>query len=450
MPCTNPRIIVNPHYINSTHIYCNLDGFSKSFYVSKGRFDFKYFSPKRRKITLDELDKYLAFDPSTGDSIPVYMCVPCGKCDACRLSKRYNLRNRMILEQYGRKAPMYFVTLTYNDEHLPDDGVSVRDCQLFFKRFRERLYAQYGYTAPFRYILFSEYGKLRGRAHYHFIVFGLDFDIVSKNLQEVDAWLSIHCWHNGFVRVMLCDAGAFNYVSKYVLKKSNVPSGKNPNFVLSSRLHGGIGCSCLAFPDIVKQIADGSTSVKVNIFGKIFDFPVPKQVINYAYKDNVQALRRKYLPHVRRYFEAASCLSSLYICLKPWEFAIKERIDAMSRYFVEKFGFSFLEPQSVAAIAPYAPEFFFFANETSSNNVARTNLDYYLDMALSSMCYLATFDVSTYPDFLENSNILSRFASEVHLKLLEKYGSRIDFSDDAPIYSSKLNRVMLDFCADFQ
>lgn len=63
-----------------------------------------------------------------------------------------------------------FVTLTYDDDHLPLDGsLNYPDVQLFLKRTRKRL-------KPFRFFLSGEYGEVTNRPHYHVCFFGLDWD----------------------------------------------------------------------------------------------------------------------------------------------------------------------------------------------------------------------------------------------------------------------------------
>lgn len=62
-----------------------------------------------------------------------------------------------------------FLTLTYDDAHLPQFGQLLkRDLQLFFKRLRLT-------TGPFRYVAAGEYGDKRRRPHFHACIFGLDF-----------------------------------------------------------------------------------------------------------------------------------------------------------------------------------------------------------------------------------------------------------------------------------
>lgn len=73
--------------------------------------------------------------------------VPCGRCPNCRSNKRQSWIYRLECE--ARQYPLsLFVTLTYDDEHLPMERigsdlfaeevpvVSKRDVQLFMKRLR--------------------------------------------------------------------------------------------------------------------------------------------------------------------------------------------------------------------------------------------------------------------------------------------------------------------------
>ena len=75
--------------------------------------------------------------------------IPCGKCLGCRLEYSRQWANRCMLE-LGYHESSWFVTLTYDDAHLPrsfygnpDTGEAVpcatlykRDFQLFMKRLR--------------------------------------------------------------------------------------------------------------------------------------------------------------------------------------------------------------------------------------------------------------------------------------------------------------------------
>ena len=103
---------------------------------------------------------------------PDGLLVPCGKCLACRIARRQEWSMRVIHELAGYKDAV-FLTLTYSDDHLPDNGsLVVADLQKFFKRLRKQ-YAKRNNGIKLRYYACGEYGDRHGRPHYHAIVCGL-------------------------------------------------------------------------------------------------------------------------------------------------------------------------------------------------------------------------------------------------------------------------------------
>lgn len=63
-----------------------------------------------------------------------------------------------------------FITLTYDDAHLPKDGsLCYRDFQLFMKRLRKCI------RVPVRFFMCGEYGETTNRPHYHVLLFGYQF-----------------------------------------------------------------------------------------------------------------------------------------------------------------------------------------------------------------------------------------------------------------------------------
>lgn len=281
--CLNPRIIINPAFVQASafgryrlysirgeiHPYSRYDTMS---------FDYARFSVRRNGITEDILDECYAIDPQTGDTLPLYIQVACGKCDACLHSRRVALKSRMLLEQASHENPPLFVTLTYSDKFLPEDGVNVRDVQLFLKRFRSYMEYKFPNFSKFRYACFSEYGSKYGRPHYHLIIFGSHIGNESpRNLLFLEKELR-KCWQMGFVYVKLCDSGCFNYVSKYVLKKSNVPECKKPNFQLMSRRTGGLGVPFIRNNSSVylQLLNSPEPLLKLVVMGKEFKIYIPK------------------------------------------------------------------------------------------------------------------------------------------------------------------------------
>ena len=109
--------------------------------------------------------------------------IPCGQCIGCRLDYSRQWADRCLMElQYHKSS--YFVTLTYDDLHVPvtyysknEDGEAIpayslkkRDLQLFFKRLRANTGQQ------IRMFSCGEYGSESARPHYHCIIFGLELD----------------------------------------------------------------------------------------------------------------------------------------------------------------------------------------------------------------------------------------------------------------------------------
>lgn len=94
--------------------------------------------------------------------------LPCGRCIGCRLERSRQWAVRIMCEAQMHEVNS-FLTLTYNNENLPDDlSVNKRHVQLFVKRLRKA-----GYEC--RYYCCGEYGEDFSRPHYHVCLFGCDF-----------------------------------------------------------------------------------------------------------------------------------------------------------------------------------------------------------------------------------------------------------------------------------
>lgn len=314
--CLNPRIIVNPRFIKLHKLGISSMvtlGDHSCYYIPKNEcdFDFKQFHPKRNYVNEKNIDKFFYTD-SYGVVTPLYITANCGRCASCIALKRNAIKSRMILEQSVHKCPPLFLTLTYDNEHLPYDGVSVRDVQLFFKRLRRYLEYHYPNMPLFRYMAFSEYAPDRShRAHYHIIIFGLDI-FNPYDALKLESIITNQCWKKGFSYCRLCDSGCFNYISKYVCKKSNVPSGKNPNFQLSSRRHGGVGSR--AFLDSVNLnnlLVSDDARITVFSCGKYFTVTVPKSLRDYVVNGCTNLYSKKSIFNLKQMMVNFHKLSSL-------------------------------------------------------------------------------------------------------------------------------------------
>src|SRR5699024_11074111 len=104
---------------------------------------------------------------------------PCGQCTHCRINKRraWTLRNMLELEDWSGVAS--FVTLTYDEDHIPYPAlVNRRDPQLFFKLLR------YKFGSPLRYFGCAEYGGRTHRPHYHFIIYGMAPELLTDGAKR--------------------------------------------------------------------------------------------------------------------------------------------------------------------------------------------------------------------------------------------------------------------------
>jgi hypothetical protein len=169
------------------------------------------------------------------------LLLPCGKCLACKLSKAREWAVRCVLEasQYDNSC---FITLTYDDEHLPEDGLLHRkDLTDFIKRLRKK--------HEIRYFGCGEYGGSghtvvngktleHGRPHFHLIIFGFfPGDWKNGSSREIS-----ELWPFGFNYVDDCNFRTCNYVARYTTKKiyKNLPG----EFICMST-HPGLGADWL-------------------------------------------------------------------------------------------------------------------------------------------------------------------------------------------------------------
>lgn len=152
------------------------------------------------------------------------LLVPCGKCPACLANIRqewtFRLNSEFLACSFG-----LFVTLTYDDEHLPHDlSVNKRDVQLFLKRLRKELG-----NRSFRYFVTAEYGDNTHRPHYHGLFF-FSFPFSSKIYDQIT-----RNWQNGFCDFGDIEPASVAYCTKYCMKQTVVPDDRKPVFRLMSR-----------------------------------------------------------------------------------------------------------------------------------------------------------------------------------------------------------------------
>lgn len=222
------------------------------------------------------------------------MQVPCGKCTACRIQKRKEWSMRLLHETLSWQDFM-FITLTYDEQHVPYNIMLSNACsffptlrksdlQKFFKRVRKQI-------APFKikYFACGEYGEENLRPHYHIILFGLG--LADKQIIK-DCWPYCDWDHpkiekNSFGNV---EIKSIEYVAGYIDKKlsgelSDEEYGhqnKEPVFKLNSQ---GMGLQFCIDNKIQLQ-----QDCSVNVFGQTH--ALPRYYIDKANIDVTKAKKR--------------------------------------------------------------------------------------------------------------------------------------------------------------
>lgn len=163
--------------------------------------------------------------------------VPCGQCVGCRLERSRQWAIRCVHE-----ASLYenncFITLTYDNHHLPDDGSLHK---IHFQNFMKRLRKHYcGLQSvefidqdgnvkvinPIRFYHCGEYGEKFRRPHYHALLFNFDFldKVFWKKVNESNLYLSPSLqslWPFGFSTIGDVTFQSAAYVARYIMKKVN-------------------------------------------------------------------------------------------------------------------------------------------------------------------------------------------------------------------------------------
>lgn len=234
----------------------------KGFIVGKapnGKNEIKITSYKNNRIEkksngmLFAADENMLPSPEAIEVYKEYIEIPCGQCIGCRLDYSKQWANRMMLESQ-RFEHNYFVTLTYDNDHLVESCTSTfcneegeagtsyslnkEDWQLFMKRLRKH----YSYNDPvtgktaeaskIRYYMCGEYGTLNHRPHYHAIIFNLkidDLQLVSKSREGFPLYTSptiSELWGKGIICIAPVSWETCAYTARYCAKKI----GKNKDF----------------------------------------------------------------------------------------------------------------------------------------------------------------------------------------------------------------------------
>lgn len=164
--------------------------------------------------------------------------IACNQCIGCRLDHSLMWATRIMHETKSYQDSI-FITLTYNQEHYPEDNsLSLDHWQLFMKRLRKTTNEKIKYfhcgeyspkktrpIGPFNPDYYMAEGQ---RPHYHAIIFNHTFS--DKELwtmrNDIPLYTSIildNLWGKGFATLGNVTFESAAYVARYALKKINGP-----------------------------------------------------------------------------------------------------------------------------------------------------------------------------------------------------------------------------------
>lgn len=174
-------------------------------------------------------DGSIKFNPRSGEGDPLKL--PCGQCLGCRID-----RSRMWMVRCLHEASLYedncFITLTYDPDKYPTTGSLD---YVHFQKFMRRLRKNFPNT-EIRFYMCGEYGEKHKRAHFHAILFNLDFkDTYQRGLTktgqpDLDSPTLSRIWGLGRTSVGPANQDTIGYVARYITTKiSGRSQDINPN-----------------------------------------------------------------------------------------------------------------------------------------------------------------------------------------------------------------------------
>lgn len=319
--CEDPRLIVNPcivdialhsecyflggvrHSIDDDMRFRLADGespskvlhlpFVNSYIDVIERFDgLKPVKSKVNRVVVGS-DPFLDnsyFVSSDGEIESIYTFVPCAKCNVCssKMMSSYVQRCQFALQESDTEA--FFVTLQYNDAHLPECGsLDIRDIQLFQKKLKSAVSRLWRYYATssidlddlsalkskwrsvgrnLKFIYSGEFGSESDRPHWHVLIFGFPpflpssgtwsvaFDTILRHQLVMYAWRDSVRKDNGLFESFL------EYRIKYpkVFYRSAYYDPYSKGYINMSEVESAKACS-YALKYSFKHFSDGCSSI---------------------------------------------------------------------------------------------------------------------------------------------------------------------------------------------
>ena len=290
---------------------------------------------KGRIVPREEILETLNFEPNYirtrmkyfGTKNPYHSVetVACGHCYACALNYSAEWATRIMLESKKYECN-YWVTLTYDQEHLPiaekivlgdeifenvgdikwSEGCLVEQHMVtFLNSLRKHLERTYKHKGV-KYYYAGEYGSVTNRPHYHIILMNCPLDITQFYGTHIDQNYKAHWkshelerfWDKGMIDICELEWSDAAYTARYCSKKlfkttsdrGYCEEGKIPEFV---RMSKGIGMDY--FNENMEKIYKIDGLVAKTVKGNVTQVKPPR-----AYDKKLKELNPELYEEVRK------------------------------------------------------------------------------------------------------------------------------------------------------
>ena len=201
-----------------------------------------------------------------------WQTIPCKNCWACKLNYSAEWATRITCE-CKKSEHNYFVTLTYDEDHLPiADNIKIGDkiyendgtiewCEgtvwephmhKFIHDLRQYLDRKYGSQYDengirinkMQYYYAAEYGETTHRPHYHIILMNCPLDLSQFREFHIDERKKLHWktkelekfWTHGMIDVAEVEWSCAAYVARYCMKKLHDHSKSDEDYAKEGKL----------------------------------------------------------------------------------------------------------------------------------------------------------------------------------------------------------------------
>lgn len=320
--CVNSNIFYNPIYFRhrlnpmATISYYGVEDSPLNAYDCYAvRHAFKtYFACEND----DEIIRNSKLNLPNGTSIPLYIASKCGKCVECREEYRSEITARATIEG-ANSGTVFMFTFTYDNQHLPKNGLEKKHVSDAFKRLRIHIsrYCPNLSDIDFTTLYCGEYGVNPNRTlrpHYHGLIFVRQF-LTPSQIKEFSDFFSLYnsklnrflpsvfyskpefthltpTWFHGGVDLKVTDnnVASARYITKYIskqlkwtnpneqllVKRESLNAHQNTPFV---QMPKSIGLGCRYLPLYVDSILK-SNNPKILVRsiqdGKVYEVRIPK------------------------------------------------------------------------------------------------------------------------------------------------------------------------------